>query len=789
MKKIFEKIINLYKEYLLTKNAKRAETIEHIMNLAKQAEQANEELNSLRNSYITHSTADNWRKKHAALFTDAKKVRPKRLKLDKQAIDLIDKFKRHYSSLDSLRTQSNKIFVDVELKQFKGLFDNVEGRPLDPQQRECIVKDEDNNLVIAGAGSGKTTTIVGKVKYLLAKSFNPKEMLVLSFTNASAKEMVERIKKETDTRIDVMTFHKLGKEIIALVEGKQPSLTNIEIPAFVTEEINELAKHHEFVFQISEFFLSYLKEYKTRFDFDSEGEYIEYLKGNKIKTLQNETVKSYEEMEIANFLFLHNVKYEYDANYKIDTANPRYRRYKPDFYLPDYDIYIEHYGIDRAGNVPSFFAGDDKMTAKEKYHEGMKWKRQLHKANKTTLIETYSYEKREGTLTSGLREKLERKGVEFSPRTTDELLDVLQKDNSEFRNFVSLIATFITLMRTNGFNVEDVQNRNANVRDSYTKRRNEKFIEIISPIYHSYLAKLRGNEEIDFSDMINLAAQYVQDGKLQKKYSYIIVDEYQDISLPRYNLIHAIKSRNKARLFCVGDDWQSIYRFAGSDIHMFTQFSDYFGYTETSYIETTYRFNKHLIDVSSEFILKNKEQVRKRLRAVTDDDKNAVELVYGKRGADLLQKTKEILDGLDSGSSVLLLGRYNNDLRILLGDSNFSSKVNRHSGKTDIRYCHRNDLDIEFLTVHRSKGLQADYVFILNNTNEKMGFPSQIADDKVLNLLLNSKEPYEHAEERRLFYVALTRAKKRVYLLVDEAAQSVFVRELENEYAEPDCAF
>lgn len=779
MSAIIKKLEQLYKSYFQRKNDKRAEIIQHIINVTKQVEQANEELSALRESYITYKKADNWRKKYYDLYEEAKKVKPQKVKLEKQVIDLIDKFKKDYGYLDKFRNQFNKIFVEVELKQFKALLDNVEERPLDQQQRECIVKDEDNNLVIAGAGSGKTTTIVGKVKYLLAKNYNPKELLVLSFTNASAKEMAERIKSETQKNIDVMTFHKLGKEIIALVEGKQPSLTNVEIPAFVSEEVNRLAKHHEFVFQVSEFFLSYLKEYKDRFDFTSEGEYIEYLKDKKIKTLKNETVKSYEEMEIANYLFIHNVNYEYEANYKTDRANSRYRRYRPDFYLPDYDIYIEHFGIDRTGNVPSFFMGDDKLTAKEKYHEGIKWKRQLHKANRTKLIETYSYEKREGTLTSGLREKLERKGVEFNPRSKEELMQMLQLDNNEFRNFISLIATFITLMRTNGFNAEDVQSRNANVRDSYTKRRNMKFIEIISPIYHSYLTKLRENEEIDFSDMINLAAQYVQDGKFHKKFSYIIVDEYQDISLPRYNLIHAIKNQNNAKLFCVGDDWQSIYRFAGSDINLFTKFSAYFGYTETSYIETTYRFNKHLIDVSSEFILKNKEQVRKTLKAVTDDNVNAVELIYGKRGADLLQKVKEVLDGLDGGSSVLLLGRYNDDLRMVLGDKSFICKINRHTGKTDIRYSQRNDLQTEFLTVHRSKGLQADYVFILNNTNEKLGFPSQISDDKVLNLLLNAAEPYEHAEERRLFYVALTRAKRRVYLLIDDTAQSVFIRELE----------
>lgn len=737
------------------------------------------------NAYFSFQTMETWLNKYEPLYKNVTKTRKKYRKLqsiDPDALKIIENFLSYYINIENTRNEYNERFIKAEKSRCQLLFDNIEGRSLDDQQRECIVKDEINNLVVAGAGSGKTTTIVGKVKYLLFRNYSPDNLLVLSFTNASASEMAERIKKETGKNIDVMTFHKLGKEIIAKVEGKQPSITNIDLNSFIADKFDSLIRNKGYLSQVNNFFLYYLKEYKSRFDFKNEGEHIEYLKDYKITTLKKEVVKSFEEMEIANYLFINNIAYEYEAYYKIDTADNRYSRYRPDFYLPEYDIYIEHFGIDREGNVPTFFNGDGKLSAKEAYHQGIRWKRELHKKNNTILVETYSYEKAEGVLTENLNKKLKKNGVIFTPKPANEIWKVIQKNsNNDLDSFVNLINTFIVLMRTNGYSVEAVLERNNKINNIYERNRNKEFIDLIKPIYTGYINALSAYKEIDFSDMINKARTYVEEGKFDKRYSYIIIDEYQDISLPRYKLIKALKQLNEAKIFCVGDDWQSIYRFAGSDINLFTQFENYFGYTEKSFIETTYRFNNNLIELSSRFILKNKGQIAKKLTSFNINNDKAYELVYGKNRSELALKITGVLNTLPNNSNVLLLGRYREDIKLLQPNRNLTFKYHHHTQKDIVYYAQRKDLKIEFLTIHRSKGLQADYVFILNNQNGKLGFPSNLTDDKVLNLLLQGKEPYGHAEERRLFYVALTRAKKYVYIITDSNSKSVFIRELEQE--------
>jgi len=504
-----------------------------------------------------------------------------------------------------------------------------------------------NNLVVAGAGSGKTTTIVGKVKYLLERySYTPSELLVLSFTNASATEMAERIHKETGKEIDVMTFHKLGKEIIASVEGKQPAITGINMPRFIEEQFKTLCNTTQYQDLLNTYFISYQKQFQSAFEFKAQGDYLDYLKDKQIVTLNGKAVKSYEEMEIANFLYTHNIEFEYEKQYQYDTATRKHSQYKPDFYLHHYDIYIEHFGIDRNGNVPAFFTGRDGKSAKQAYNEGIRWKRELHEDNDTILIETYSYEMREGTLLLNLRKKLLEFAVNHTPMSGEELWKKLIDETPlNLNSFTFLIETFINHLKSNSYSLKELRLLNQQRHEGYHFRRNEIFIQIIEPIYASYVSKLQQDKEIDFNDMINRATEYIAQETLKTDYRYIIVDEFQDMSLPRYKLIKAIKDKNNTKLFCVGDDWQSIYRFAGSDITFFTSFESNFGYTEKSYIETTYRFPTDLIRLSSNFILKYPGQIKKNLRSINSSPDSAFELVYGTETS-ISKELKNCLDTL-----------------------------------------------------------------------------------------------------------------------------------------------
>ena len=519
-------------------------------------------------------------------------------------------------------------------------------------------------------------------------------------------------------------------------------------------------------------------------------------------------MKSAEEVAIANFLFLNNVDYQYEEPYQYSTANRVFRQYKPDFYLPEYDIYIEHFAlIDRNRNVPKWFAteGESYIEAKRRYNEGITWKRSIHKEYETTLIETYSYEKKESILLENFKKQLENKGVKLTPKTPHEMWRVINEaEEEEIITFIELIQTFLALFKSNNYTINDLVSQDHQNEDLIERRRNEAFLEIFYPVYEKYDATLKRRNEIDFGDMINKAAEYVRLKKYDKSYKYIIVDEFQDISIGRYELIKTIKDNNPTcKLFCVGDDWQSIYRFTGSDISLFTQFEKYVGYTERSYVETTYRFGSDLIELSGKFILKNPNQLPKKLRSVQATRKTPYEIIYYKNSYNsdeefkkpedymiaLREALNRIARKLKKGkkSTILILGRYNFDIRVIENDGkNLTVRYNRKTGTNKITYRRYKELDIAFLSVHKSKGLEADYVIIINCHSGKYGFPCQVSDDPILNLVLTFADQYENGEERRLFYVAMTRAKRGIYFLVDTDYKSKFIAEIEGNEVEEE---
>lgn len=804
----------------------RAQFIEIVNQKIEAINTANREFGNFLNyetGYFANHSWRLWENNFSELYEAIKDVPYKRLDLKPDEEQAIATFIQQMQTGDKERERYNQEFIHAELQKYEDFFDDIEGRKLDNQQRKAIIIDDDNNLVVAGAGSGKTTTIAGKVSYLLERyNVCPQDILLISFTRKACGEMKRRIKKKMNINIDVMTFHKLGKEIIAEVEGSQPNIfTENHLQDLLRTFFEELLEQPEYLYKIVQYFVEYLKPYKPQEAFQNLGAYIQYLQENKLEsfkrkkglkegnqTLRKEIMKSAEEVAIANFLFLNNVNYQYEEPYRYLTASRRFRQYMPDFYLPEHDIYIEHFGvIDKNGNVPAWFAdeGESYVEAKQRYNEGMLWKRKIHKTHETILLETYSYQKKEGTLFEHLRQQLESHNVTLTPKTPYEIWKIISEvEEEEVILFLELIQTFLALFKSNNYSIDDLVSKNLYTDDPVEQQRNNAFLEIFQPIYEKYNAVLRKRHEIDFSDMINKATAYVKAGKYHKPYAYIIVDEFQDISIGRSQLIQAIREINPpCKLFCVGDDWQSIYRFAGSDISLFTQFEEYFGYTKKSYIETTYRFGSDLIELSGDFILKNPNQLPKALNSFQATQKTPHELLYykksysaGEEGGVSTDDTKTLRKALskiagkarkERKPSVLILGRYGFDIRPIQDDiENFTVKYNRTTGTSKITYHHYENLKIEFLTVHKSKGLEADYVIIINCHSGKYGFPCEVSDDPTLNLVLTLEDQYENGEERRLFYVAMTRAKRGLYFLVDTNYKSKFIAEIEGEVVEEE---
>ena len=317
----------------------------------------------------------------------------------------------------------------------------------------------------------------------------------------------------------------------------------------------------------------------------------------------------------------------------------------------------------------------------------------------------------------------------------------------ELENLKRLIITFINLFKTNNYNIA-----------YFLKIKCNKYLlRIIIDIYILYEEELRSTNKIDFNDMIVLATKYIKNNNI-KNYKYIIVDEYQDTSYIRYLFLKEIINKTNAKIICVGDDYQSIYRFNGCNLNMFLNFKKYFGYTKVLKINNTYRNSQELINVAGKFIMKNKKQLYKKLRSNKRIDK-PIKIMYGNNLKHLLDKI------MDKHKNILILGRNNFDI-------NKYFKLNEDS---IINYKGSN---IKYLTIHASKGLEEECVVIINLKDDALGIPNKIKDDKILKCVNGNKDVYPYEEERRLFYVALTRTKSDVYLLVDKKNPSIFVKEL-----------
>jgi len=790
--------------FILLKNYKLKKSPESIRNLNK-AEIFVKAIEEAKEDYFTYLLREEFIYEYKEVYEFFLKKPYSNIKNQS-----INEFKQIYINLESLVKQWNEEFVNSELKKNKDIFDNVDGKSLDLQQRRAVVVDESSNLVLAGAGSGKTLTISAKVKYLVdRKKISSRDILLISFTRKAAEEMQQRISNKLGIDVEAKTFHKLGLEIITEHRNLRPDVAD-ELNNVIDKYFNENIQNDKDQIQaLVMFFGYYLNIPKDLEEFSNLGECHDFyrnidfetirgkierqhevnnetdrLKVNK-QTLQGEIVKSLEELMIANFLFLNGVNYIYESVYPFRSEDKYRKQYRPDFYLPDYNIYIEHFGITKDYRVPWLSKIEE-----IKYLEGIEWKRQTHRKNKTGLLETYSYYNKEGILLDKLEEKLKEFKVDFKEPNFKEIYKKIfdNRTDNYFLEFKKLIASFIGLFKSNGYSTDyfiELKNNVSKIENKFLNERSNIFLDIVKPIYINYQDFLERNGMIDFNDMINEATNIIKENSAFK-YKYIIIDEYQDISMSRFNLIKEIRNKTNAKVMCVGDDWQSIYRFAGSDINLFTSFDKYLGYYELLRIENTYRNSQELIDIAGNFIMKNKKQLKKKLKSSKHHSNPIRMITYdGEIYEALLKAIEEIVYLFGEETQITILGRNNSDIDIIeIDEGNLGKefKLRKTRDKVLIQYKKYPKLSINYLTAHRSKGLEADNVIIINLVNKLAGFPNKISDDPILSLVLTDLEEFDFSEERRLFYVALTRTKNTTYLLTPTQRKSIFCEELLNEF-------
>lgn len=731
--------------------------------------------------YISDTEEERLKQRFAKTHDSAVKLLDQAYLLTMEDQNILGLYVNEYNNLDAYIREHNKLILDNILTQNKEFFDTVLKYPLDNQQRRAIISEADNCLVVSSAGSGKTSSIMGKVQYLIKKKhIDPKKILLISYTNKAAAELTSRLDAPG---LRGYTFHKLALDIISEENGVKPSICENTASVFVGV-FRQLIKDEEFQNHIVQYFIDF-EEFLT------EEEKAQNLKREELKEEKEKTirallpdmddrtiyVRSEQERKICFALSSLGMKFRYEASYEHNVADNHYSQYKPDFTIfyekdgEEHRAYLEHFAIDEHEQVPEWFATACGITfeeANKKYNDGISWKREIHQQMGTTLLETRSADFRYYDIKDHLKKIFTKAGIPYRDIPVQELYEqILPPESGQEKVFIKLLVTFISLVKANCNSIDDILVLTRKNKDE----RSEFIIDhLIRPMYEGYRRILEERREMDFTDLIIQATEICR--QKPRDYGYIIVDEFQDISMDRYRFLKVLREcvNGRAKLFCVGDDWQSIYRFSGSDMSLFCDFERYFGKTETCKIETTYRFGEPMVSLSSWFIQRNPVQIRKQIRPFNNELNTSIQF-YSYRNHTFANCVNSLVGFVPADKSVIMIGRYSfDDMRI--------SSVYPHVNRGGNVYYTINGREVEFLTAHKSKGLEADYVILLNCNSGTFGFPSTIEDDPVIKYTLGEADQYAYGEERRLFYVAITRAKIKTMVMYDEYHPSIFVDEV-----------
>jgi DNA helicase-4 len=706
----------------------------------------------------------------------------------------------------------NNAYVEGKLIEFKEYFDHImddidPNIKLDDEQRRAVITDDNHCLLVAGAGAGKTTTMAAKVKYLVEKqNVSPQDIIVISYTNKAVNELKERINNHLKIPAKVSTFHHFAFDIIRKASKDSPDVNYSSYDIIFDMLVKEIFDNKQLMKNLVLFMGYYfdlpddvyqfktLNEYhlyKSALDYETLksglGEYVKqvaYKRSKGMRTLTGEFLRSTQEVQIANFLYLHGIDYVYEEPYPYSLPEAK-KKYTPDFFLAqgENEAYLEHYSLTEG--MRSFVFTTKEIT---KYQKSIADKRSLHKKYNTRLIETWSVYNDKRTLMDHLKDVLISNGFVLSPRNFDEVYKKIVETGKDkyIYKLVWFTKNFIEQFKTSGydeagFNV--LRRRTDNVRTLL-------YLEIAEQVYKYYENILTTKNQIDFADMINdanfLLAEMETQG-VNLSYKYIIIDEFQDVARQRFNLTKRLSDITHAKVVAVGDDWQSIYAFAGSDITLFTRFLELMGSGTQLKITHTYRNSQELINIAGDFIQKNSSQIKKQLispKRLLDP----IQLEFYNDEQNIFKNLAEAINTIISkiigehgdAGSILLIGRYNYDLYKLKMTGEFEESFNDKL----ISKKHPK-ANLTFMTAHSAKGLGFDNVIIMNMLEGKFGFPCQIEDDPIIKMVTYEDTSVPFAEERRLFYVALTRTRNRVYIAAPISKPSRFLVELIKNYNLP----
>ncbi len=548
--------------------------------------------------YMADSTS------HALIF------RPLLSKKEKQSVL---SSKKRIESLNSFLEYYVRDYVKLITARHADFFAKAS---LDPQQQlEPVVKDDAYNLVVAAAGSGKTSVLTARLAFLVERGISPDNILALAYTRTAAREMQERLSKKYGiSALNIRTFHSFGRELAK----DSPNFRNDvagdnDQHEIIRKSLRQLSSNHDFALSMLQFAIEYPNDDLEADSFPDKQKSCEYLRNQRYTTLTSERVDSVAERDIANFLFLNQVQFKHADPATWADSSIYYRTYRPDFHLSKYDIWIEHRGVDRQEKVPEWFAYgevDKSEDPSERYQKRMEWSRGQFAKHKHTLIETFHYEWTEGTLIHDLKKTLEEHGVVLTELSTNEVVSNVYNLLPRNDPLEILTFSFISTAKSNGLGIGEIRQK-AETRK--LNRRQKAFLSFVVPVWQEYESRLKSNNMIDFNDMIGLALEVARKHRkdLERKYTHVLIDEFQDITDTQLELIKCIVGGEDSHLFCVGDDWQNIFSFAGSNVYNILHFDKNFAFPEKSFIGTNYRCPKNVVEASNHVISLNRFQMRK----------------------------------------------------------------------------------------------------------------------------------------------------------------------------------
>jgi DNA helicase IV len=664
---------------------------------------------------------------------------------------------------------------------------------LNEPQREAVVSEAKRLLVLAGAGSGKTKTLLQKLVYLIEeKGVSPSSILAITFTKNAANEMVDRLIISADHTghyqeilfnknrlqfekdrarltytkqfkwidgLTLRTFHSFCYQvlrnygvnefdnkfkIIGDIKQDGDELSSYQAPETVFEVFHKLVIEAcvdvNYLLALKKYILDYFVDkihlgQSDKMPLPKEGKYFTTLNGTK--------VRSKSEQFIADWLYRHSIRFEYEPLLNIKDFY-----FRPDFFIPDANLYIEH-------------VSDKSFPMRDK-------EEQLEKGG-FHFVKTYEAMTTDSALFNHTLEKILKNRLPSNYHANAALTykEEFNHYHEEVKDFVKQVMRITDMIKVENIDLSQVLTTSQT--DQHERVRN--FYELAVPLVSAYKAYCVNRSFLDFNDLISTTIDLFKNhddiaNKFRNRYKYVLVDEFQDVNNLQVELIKLLLTGD-SQLFCVGDDWQSIYGFRGSNVSYIIDFEKHFTPSSVIKLNLNYRSTQNIVGASNEVISHNKFKVEKDIRASKQSEHRIV--VYSANNEEeniefCLQKVQELLEEGIPGDDILFLYR-----------------------RSKMYWPYRKRFEVEGVkvqakTIHGAKGLEAGVVFIIGMTEGNGGFPDIWLEDRIFQVIKKANHDLLMEEERRLFYVAITRAKDKLFLITEKGNESSFLKEIPEIY-------